>query len=578
MMSSKRVHSENMITDALDKETEALKTDKAADRGGGAANESGKLPASENPSAPEASETAINPTGAAQITAKEALRETETEALGTDKAAGREDEALRETETEALETDKAAGRGGGALPGLYIHIPFCVRKCRYCAFLSGPANDEAISEYVGALKRELRSYSSGTGVASAVGDNEVAGLGDEAPHMEMDDRVFDSIYFGGGTPSILEPAVIGELIELARESYRFSDDLEITLEVNPGTLGDDEAAVRKRLAGYRAAGVNRISMGVQSMDNKRLMFLGRIHSAEEVARDFALARDCGFDNISLDLITAVPGMSLSDALSDIRAVAALGPDHISMYTLQLEEGTPLYRAWERGEFEILSDEADREMYHEGVKLLKELGYDRYEISSFARDKSKRSRHNSKYWCMAEYLGAGLGASGFINGTRYVNTSDMAEYLEGRWRIEEHRNSLHDNISEAVFTGLRRSEGVAFAEVMRFAGEASGPTSVLDSETAGGLACDSASAKASGPTSVQTPETAGGLTEASGLTDANSIANASANAADVFWDYYKDIKSELLEFQKDGYIIIDERGMRLTDSGIDISNTIMALFV
>ncbi len=541
-----------------------------------AASESGKLPASENPSTPEASETAINHTGAAQIMAKETLREAETEALGTDKAAGRGDEALREIETKSGNTEMAAGRSGRALPGLYIHIPFCVRKCRYCAFLSGPADDEAIREYVGALKRELRFYSSGAsltdddgtlreteagsmheaiGSANAVGNNEAVGLGheaprmnNEAPHMEMDDRVFDSIYFGGGTPSILEPAVIGELIELARESYRFSDDLEITLEVNPGTLGDDEAAVRKRLAGYRAAGVNRISMGVQSMDNKRLMFLGRIHSAEEVARDFALARDCGFENISLDLITAVPGMSLADALSDIRAVAALGPDHISMYTLQLEEGTPLYRAWERGEFEILSDEADREMYHEGVKLLKELGYDRYEISSFARDKSKRSRHNSKYWCMAEYLGAGLGTSGFINETRYVNTSDLAEYLAGRWRSEEHRNSMHDNISEAVFTGLRRSEGVTFAEVMRFAGEASGPASALNSETAGGLA------------------------------DANGIANASVNAAEAFWNYYKDIKSELLEFQKDGYIIIDERGMRLTDSGIDISNTIMALFV
>lgn len=446
-------------------------------------------------------------------------------------------EQMRTTEASDNTAEfEAAGRSGGALPGLYIHIPFCVRKCRYCAFLSGLADDEAIREYVGALKRELRFYSS--------------------------DRVFDSIYFGGGTPSILEPAVIGELIELARESYRFPDDLEITLEVNPGTLGDDEAAVRRRLSGYRAAGVNRISMGVQSMDNKRLMFLGRIHSAEEVARDFALARDCGFENISLDLITAVPGMSLAGALSDIRAVAALGPDHISMYTLQLEECTPLHKAWERGEFEILSDEADREMYHEGVKLLKELGYDRYEISSFARDKSKRSRHNSKYWCMAEYLGVGLGASGFLDGIRYVNTSDMTEYLAGRWRSEEHRNSMHDTISEAVFTGLRRSEGVTFAEVMRFAGEASGLASAQTSETAGGLACDSASAEASGPASAQTSETASGLT----------------GAAEAFWNYYKDIKSELSEFQKDGYIIIDEQGMRLTDSGIDISNTIMALFV
>ena len=459
-------------------------------------------------------------------------------------------EQMRTTEASDNTAEfEAADRGGGALPGLYIHIPFCVRKCRYCAFLSGPADDEAIREYVGALKRELRFYSSVAGLmdadvtfreTEAGSTHETVGREavDEAPHMKMDDRVFDSIYFGGGTPSILEPAVVGELIELARESYRFPDDLEITLEVNPGTLGDDEAAVRKRLAGYRAAGVNRISMGVQSMDNKRLMFLGRIHSAEEVARDFALARDCGFENISLDLITAVPGMSLSDALSDIRAVAALGPDHISMYTLQLEEGTPLYKAWERGEFEILSDEADREMYHEGVKLLKELGYDRYEISSFARDKSKRSRHNSKYWCMAEYLGVGLGASGFLDGIRYVNTSDMTEYLAGRWRSEEHRNSMHDTISEAVFTGLRRSEGVTFAEVMRFAGEASGPAS------------------------VQTTETASGLT----------------GATEAFWNYYKDIKSELSEFQKDGYIIIDEQGMRLTDSGIDISNTIMALFV
>lgn len=467
-----------------------------------AASESGKLPPNEQMRTTEASDNT------AEL-----------------EAAGRGDKALCEMETEA-----------GEPAGLYIHIPFCVKKCRYCAFLSGPADDEAIREYVGALKRELRFYSS--------------------------DRVFDSIYFGGGTPSILEPAVIGELIELARESYCFCDDLEITLEVNPGTLGDDEAAVRKRLAAYRAAGVNRISMGVQSMDNKRLMFLGRIHSAEEVARDFALARDCGFENISLDLITAVPGMSLAGALSDIRAVAALGPDHISMYTLQLEEGTPLHKAWERGEFEILSDEADREMYHEGVKLLKELGYDRYEISSFARDKSKRSRHNSKYWCMAEYLGVGLGASGFLDGIRYVNTSDMTEYLAGRWRSEEHRNSMHDTISEAVFTGLRRSEGVTFAEVMRFAGEASDPASAQTSETAGGLACESASAKASGPASAQTSETTSGLT----------------GAAEAFWNYYKDIKSELSEFQKDGYIIIDEQGMRLTDSGIDISNTIMALFV
>lgn len=368
-------------------------------------------------------------------------------------------------------------------PGIYIHIPFCVRKCSYCSFLSGPSDEQTRENYVKALVRELSSYKN------------------QCKNIE-----FDTVYFGGGTPTVLSSEQLKRVLETVYENFSISDDSEITVEANPGTVDEE------KLKTLKAAGFNRLSMGVQSMNDERLMFLGRIHSAAEVEADYKLAREAGFDNINLDLITAVPGMTLEDAMADIDALAALGPEHISMYTLQLEEGTPLHRLWEAGNFEIVDDETDRLMYHEGVKRLAMHGYERYEISNFAREQ-KVSRHNSKYWNMTDYLGCGLGASGYLDGVRYVNTSSMEEYSAGNWVAESEVSTEHDRISEAVFTGLRRRDGIIFNEI-----------------------CDD------------------------------------------FWGYYAEVREEVETYARDGYVVISDDGMKLTDLGIDISNRIMALFV
>ncbi len=382
-------------------------------------------------------------------------------------------------------------------PGLYVHIPFCRSKCKYCGFLSSPADEEEVSKYVEYLRKEC-----------------------ELRAKECEGLIFDTVYFGGGTPTVLSNRQLSTILDDYRKRYQIASNAEITLEANPGTLGNSDKEVLARLTELRKAGFNRLSMGAQSMNDARLSFIGRIHDSKTVKRDFQLAREAGFDNINLDIIFSIPGETTEDALRDIREIAELSPEHISFYSLQLEEGTPFFEMWENKEFEEVSDEADRETYHRGSALLKELGYEHYEISNFAR-KGRRSKHNSKYWAMAWYSGQGLGASGYMHGARYANESGMAEWCEaidsGRLPIaEEHRNSRHDLISEAIFTGLRRVEGISFAEL--------------------------------------------GMTRKE------------------VEDYYSDVWSEATGFVKSGHLILDDAGMRLTEQGIDISNRIMALFV
>ena len=382
-------------------------------------------------------------------------------------------------------------------PGLYIHIPFCKSKCKYCGFLSSPAGEEEMLKYVEYLRKEC-----------------------ELRAKECEGLIFDTVYFGGGTPTVLSNRQLSTILDDYRKRYQITSTAEITLEANPGTLGNSDKEVLARLTELRKAGFNRLSMGAQSMNDARLSFIGRIHDSKTVKRDFELAREAGFDNINLDIIFSIPGETTEDALRDIREIAELSPEHISFYSLQLEEGTPFFEMWENKEFEEVSDEADRETYHRGSALLKELGYEHYEISNFAR-KGRRSKHNSKYWAMAWYSGQGLGASGYMHGARYANESGMAEWCEaidsGRLPIaEEHRNSRHDLISEAIFTGLRRVEGISFAELEMTRKEVE--------------------------------------------------------------DYYSDVWSEATGFVKSGHLIIDDAGMRLTEQGIDISNRIMALFV
>lgn len=378
--------------------------------------------------------------------------------------------------------------------GVYIHIPFCVRKCNYCAFLSYPADKSVHEKYVEALNNEIKK-------------------------CKVDFTSADTIYIGGGTPSILDPAYIQELLCNSRPSSELAFK-EITLEANPGTLGSNDDEILARLKQYRNMGINRLSMGVQSMNDDRLKFLGRIHTADEVRRDVRLAREAGFDNINLDLILSVPSDDpMRDAMDDVAAIVELNPEHISCYSLQLEEGTKFFEMYERGELKEIPDELDREIYHAVCDYLTSHGYEHYEISNFALP-GKRSHHNSKYWDMSEYVGLGLGASGFEGGVRYTNTDNMEEYLSGKYRAEEHVNTEHDNISEMVFLGLRRKEGVRYADV--FAGN-------------------------------DDPEKA-------------------------FWQYYADSLQEAKNFESSGHLLINKEGIRLTEKGIDISNKIMALFV
>lgn len=281
--------------------------------------------------------------------------------------------------------------------------------------------------------------------------------------------------------------------------------------------------------------------------------LGRIHTAENVIRDVAIARELGFNNINLDLIFSVPGESPDDALSDARKIVDLRPEHISCYSLQLEEDTPFYEMAEQGRLTEVSDEEDRATYHRICDYLRQAGYEHYEISNFARsdaDGQYRSQHNSLYWNLDDYIGLGLGASGFVNGVRYRNTVDIEEYFrmlseDGLPVAEETVNSDFDNISEAVFTGLRRREGITYEE-----------------------------AKAAYLLNTQFSEDAYDETESS----RHESGDADLPAENLFWKVFGEARAEAMEFAKQGLLIIDDKGLRLTESGIDISNGIMSLFV
>ena len=410
--------------------------------------------------------------------------------------------------------------------GIYIHMPFCVRKCRYCAFLSFDAEGSPRKEYTDALEKEIKLR------AALEKENGT-------------DRLISTIYIGGGTPSVMDIASMSEMVKTLKRSFEMDPDAEFTLEANPATLGRKDGVILAKLQAYKFMGVNRFSMGVQSMDNDRLHYLGRIHTAENVSRDMDIIRRKGFDNVNLDLMFSVPGESSEDALKDLEKILAFGPEHISCYSLQIEEGTPFGEMAESGELTEVPDEEDRETYHRICRRLREAGYEHYEISNFAKKGDDpdapspyRSGHNSLYWNMDEYIGLGLGASGFINGVRYKNTEDLGEYLraldEGRLPVaEEHINTAFDNISEAVFTGLRRSEGIRYEEAVRAYMEAA---------------------------------------------DAEKEAVSADGCRNFFWKVYAEAEDEALEYAERGLLIIDNDGLRLTEQGIDISNSIMSLFV
>lgn len=317
---------------------------------------------------------------------------------------------------------------------LYIHIPFCARKCAYCDFLSFPQTKEIMQQYVEKLIEEIRW----------------AG-------KQYADRTIVSVFIGGGTPSILEPEQMTEIMQTVRQSFFIEETAEISMEANPGTV------TKEKLRAYRAVGINRLSFGLQSAEEKELRLLGRIHTYKEFLESYQMARDCGFDNINVDLMSALPGQTVESWENTLTRVAELEPEHISAYSLIIEEGTPFYERYGEGRGEgLLPDEdAEREMYHRTKAILKTFGYERYEISNYAKV-GRACRHNIGYWTGIPYLGLGLGASSYVDGIRFCNQQDLETYLNaepGR-REDEQILTVQDMQEEYFFVGLRMVQGVS----------------------------------------------------------------------------------------------------------------------
>lgn len=328
------------------------------------------------------------------------------------------------------------GQGGREME-LYLHLPFCVRKCAYCDFLSFPADPGKQRWYVEALKREIREAG-----------ERYAG------------RSVSTVFIGGGTPSALDSALIRELFDSLRESFSIRPDAEISMEANPGTVN------RKKLLDYRRAGINRLSFGLQSADNGELSRLGRIHTWETFLESFRLAREQGFFHVNVDLMSALPGQTVESWAKTLKRTADLGPEHISAYSLILEEGTPFYERYAVGDAarEIPDEEADREMYHWTREFLCGAGYERYEISNYARP-GEECRHNIGYWTGVPYLGLGLGAASYMDGVRFSNTRDFSAYLAGEFsdRASVQVLTEQEKQEEFFYLGLRMVRGVSLRE-------------------------------------------------------------------------------------------------------------------
>ncbi len=316
---------------------------------------------------------------------------------------------------------------------LYIHIPFCVKKCEYCDFLSGPAGNQAQREYMEALFREI----------------------DRTEKFE--DYEVSTIFIGGGTPSVLPGEWIEELLEKVRNHFSLKTDGEISIEANPGTVDED------KLRSYRRAGINRISFGCQSGDDRELKMLGRIHTWKDFLESFSLARAAGFSNINVDLMSGLPGQSLRSWEESLEKVAKLHPEHVSAYSLIIEEGTPFALK----ELDLPDEEEERKMYEKTHEILEGFGYHQYEISNYGKP-GRECRHNIGYWKRTEYLGLGLGSASLIGETRFHNTGKMEAYLANSGKVGEIREdrevlTRENQMEEYMFLGLRMLEGVSERE-------------------------------------------------------------------------------------------------------------------
>ncbi len=324
---------------------------------------------------------------------------------------------------------------------LYIHIPFCLRKCKYCDFLSAVSTKDQRQDYVESLCRKIRSYKDLAKVS-----------------------LVSSIFLGGGTPSILTGQQVKAIFEAIRDTFYLREDAEITMEMNPGTV------TRDKLTAYKACGINRLSIGLQSTDSKELRALGRIHSYDEFLESYQMAREVGFDNINVDLMSAIPFQTRESYQRTLKKVANLTPppEHISAYSLIIEEGTPFYEIYGDREGKKLSaedlemfgplpgEEEERQMYRDTIEILESFGYHRYEISNYAKE-GYECRHNLGYWNRKDYLGIGSGAASLIENRRFRSPDLPGGEKEAEKDVEV--LSREDQMEETMFLGLRTMKGV-----------------------------------------------------------------------------------------------------------------------
>lgn len=323
---------------------------------------------------------------------------------------------------------------------LYLHMPFCVRKCAYCDFLSFPTDQETQNLYTRRLREDI-----------------------DAMGKKYGDIPVDTIFIGGGTPSVPDSALIVGIMEHVRKAFHVAEGAEISMEANPGTV------TREKLTDYRRAGINRLSFGLQSANDRELKLLGRIHTWAEFLENFHLARECGFTNINIDLMSALPGQTRESWKDTLKRVTDLNPEHISAYSLIIEDGTPFGEKYgsEEGRKLLPDEDSEREMYHETKRFLRDCGYERYEISNYAKP-GRACRHNIGYWTGLPYLGLGLGASSYMDGCRFAVNSDMKQYLEEKPGMftDVEKLTKKDMEEEFFYVGLRMTAGVSLPEFER----------------------------------------------------------------------------------------------------------------
>ena len=326
--------------------------------------------------------------------------------------------------------------------GIYVHIPFCKQKCYYCDFISYANKEEKTKEYVKCIQKEIEI---------------------ESKKYSKDEYEITTIYFGGGTPSYISAIYIENIINVIKLNYNVKDNAEITIEINPGTVNEEKILI------YEKIGINRVSIGLQSTNNKLLKQIGRIHTYEEFLNCYKLVSKSKIDNINVDLMLALPNQTIEDLEESLQKVINLKPNHISLYSLILEEGTKLEKMVSENIVKLPEEDMEREMYWKTKRILEKNGYNHYEISNFAKEGYK-SKHNMNCWSQKEYLGFGVAAHSYVNRKRYCNTNNIEEYISNikKGKIENNRTVCEiqnkiDEQKEFMMLGLRKIEGLNIQE-------------------------------------------------------------------------------------------------------------------